>query len=150
MIESIQSVIEQIIDVIGPNGLKYIAAAIVIVLLVSLIKKAVKFAVTVGIVAIILAYIVVPVYNNIDSKYDFSIQDGVGVITTVEGAEYKLTKEACKSIKMVEQVDSKYKLIIDMETDDIEIEIPAAIVSSILKFAENQEIPVDITTIIGE
>ena len=106
MVESIQGVIEWIVQVVGIDTLKIIGLAIIIVVGVALIKKLLKFAITVAIVAVILAYVVIPVYNNLSTTYEFNILDGIGTIISA-GEEYELSKDLCNSLTISSIADSE-------------------------------------------
>lgn len=121
----------------------YIAVGLLAVsALISLIKKAIKIAVIVIIVALCISYLA-PLAKQIQKDYKVSIEDDKLYIN-IKGREFELSKEGIEKIKLEHLGLKGYKLEVNYKDGFDSIMIPNFLINPIKKFIEDKKLPVTI------
>ena len=103
------SILEPILGSLEPWAIYVFIAMMAVCLILSVIKKVFKITALVS-VLIIIAIIILPMANDFQDRYGFSVEDGVANIK-MQGQVYKLDSKLTKSIEMKDNGSGDYLLI---------------------------------------
>lgn len=143
-----ESMLAPILQEVDTRILIGFAVVMGILVVVTLIKKAVKLSAVVAAFAAI-AIAIVPAANDFQEKYKFNIVDGAAVFS-IEGTDYKIDKRTVDNIEMENTGFSGYKTVITFlgnegeASSNITLNIPTFMVSSIRDFADKQDIKIKV------
>lgn len=126
---------------VDPKVLTVSLVILVILCILSIIKKMIKLVVTFVIIAVFVG-ILMPIASDIQSKYNFSIDNGV-IQMTIEGEEISFDKLECKEINVSDNGDS-YTVEIILNNTTPEIGMPKFMLKPLEAFADKCSIPVNV------
>ena len=113
--------IGQFLTQIDPNTLKIIIAILVVLFVISLIKKAIKLAIVVFVAVLIFSSTGL-MASNFQEKYNIKAEDGQ-IVLTVDGKQIKFGDDKeedrhIQGIEMTKNIDSSYTLQVTYADDD--------------------------------
>ncbi|MGL5440161.1 MAG: hypothetical protein ACRDA4_07230 [Filifactoraceae bacterium] len=117
---------------INPSTLYLIAGVLIILIVIGIIKKAIKLTVVICILLAINLYLV-PIAKDLKDKYKVTLENGV-IVMSVEGKEIKLDPKECKEIKIIPNDEGSYTLRAVMKDGEKDVKIPKFVV----KYVENK------------
>lgn len=136
------TMLEPILGTLDTRIVMVFVGIMAICIVLSLIKKAFKVAIIVAILAILVSMLV-PLANEFQEKYKFSLEDGI-VSITLDGQEYTIDRLECESIYLENKGMDGYALVIQMEEGVFQVTIPRFMLESMQNFAERYNIPLDV------
>ena len=125
------------------SKLMYVLGGLLIMtVIVSLIKKAIKIAITVGLIAFCVTSLG-PIATDFQNKYKMEV-DKYKAIITIDNQKTVLNKEEIKSIQLINHGLSGYTLNITYKDGVASINIPNFMMNKVKSFAENSDIQVEV------
>lgn len=125
------------------SKLMYILGGLLIMtVIVALIKKAIKIAITVGLIAFCVTSLG-PIAKDFQNKYKMEV-DKYKAIITIDNQKTVLNKEEIKSIQLINHGLSGYTLNITYKDGVASINIPNFMMNKVKSFAENSDIQVEV------
>lgn len=131
-----------ILSEIEPTYIWMLVGICAIVLLLSLLKKAVKLAITVLIIGL-CATAVVPWAQNFQEKYQIRVEDGA-LAMKIDGEDFFIDREGIKSMQLVNDGFGNYSLGITYKDGLQTIKLPTFMTNTIKEFAERYYIPIEV------
>ena len=122
-----------------------IAAAVVLAILfvISLIKKAIKLTISIGIILAINIFII-PIVKEYQEKYNFRIEEDK-IMVTVDGTDVTLSKDSIQKIKFNGKDDDSnmYSITIIHSGDTFEFEVPKVTLPVVEKIAKSIDVEIE-------
>ena len=139
---TMESMLEPILGTIDTRVIWVFIAVMGICIILSIIKKAIKLTVVIGIIAAI-AIFVAPMAEDFQSRYHFEMVDGA-ITMTINGEEVSVEKDICKEIELENKGAEGYELRAVTTDGTLDIMIPTFMRDGIKTFAERYGIPIEV------
>lgn len=136
------SMLEPILGQVDPTVLWVFIGIMAVCVVLSIIKKAIKIAVTVALIAS-LATVIAPLAQEFQENYKFEIVDSTAILK-IKGEEFRLSRDECKDIRLENKGSKGYSLIVDTKNGKLDIIIPTFMMTSMRDFADKYGIPVSV------
>lgn len=125
------------------SRLVYILAGLLAIsVIIALIKKAIKLAIIVGVIAFAISSLG-PMASDFQNKYQLEVNRDKAVIT-IDNQKTQLSKEDVSKLLFVNNGLSGYTITVKYNDGIGSVNVPTFMVKSIKDFAENQGIPVEV------
>lgn len=142
IIDTVREIMDKVIGMIGPENVKYILIALGILVIIAIVKKAIKLGIFLIVAWIVISMLIMPAAQDFKEKYNFEIENNTAVVT-IDSREYRIDKDIYKSIDIVPGEDGSYNIKLNTDTETHTIEVPKFIAKNIGKFAEGKGIEVN-------
>lgn len=134
------SMLEPILAELDPRILWVIVGLFVALLIITLIKKAIKLTLTVACIIAALM-ILMPMAEDFQSKYNFDIEDGKAYITT-EGQEFIIEElSKVKEAKFIYNGINGVDVSIKYTDTNMNFNVPSFLAESIQEYFDKYDIP---------
>lgn len=134
------NMLEPILANVDTKVILIVAGILVISGILAIIKKVVKLGLVMLVVAILVSTLI-PMAQSFQEKYSINVSNGV-IALKVDGKEYNIDKENCKSITIENKGLSTYLVSAEFNAGRLAITMPGFMVNKIKDFGEKHKIPI--------
>lgn len=131
-----------ILSELNPTYVWIFVGICAILVVLSIVKKAIKLALIVGLIGLCVS-VVAPWAQDFQEKYKINFDNGA-LVMKVNGEDFRLDKEAIKSMQLVNDGFGNYSLGITYDDGLQTIGLPTFMTNTIKEFADRYSIPIEV------